>query len=493
MKKYDLCVIGSGPSGYAACMRALDFGKKIALVERGKVGGAGIWNGALSSKTLWELSMNYRTARSQDFGYHVYDVGITWSDVMSEMNYAMHEKFTQLKTQIDYYQRKGDINYFNAHAKLKSKNEIELRSDDGTVEIIWADNIILAVGSSPRYLPNIPIDEKTIVTSDSLMTFEDFPKSMVIVGAGVIGSEFATIFSSFGRTKVNMIDKQDKILPFEDRDLADIVASNLRNSGVNIHYGSALKRMEIIDGMVEYEIEYKDGRKEIYTVEKALVSVGRVANTVNLGLENLGIELNERGYCKDIDTQTSVPNIYAVGDFTADIALVNVGELEGRYAVERIFSTPKSMINYDNISTIMFLDPAIAGVGLNETKCRAMGIAYKVATMQFKFVNRAIAMRRTEGFFKILVTDDDEMQIIGMRALGKHASSTIAIIALMIDKKISISELAELIHPHPSINEGIQECARMLCGKSIIKPEVFNIDLICYRVSTDGRIENLTN
>jgi dihydrolipoyl dehydrogenase len=493
MKKYDLCVIGSGPSGYAAVMRAMDFGKKTALIERERVGGAGIWNGALSSKTLWELSMNYRTANSQHFGYHVYDLGISWSDVMSEMNYAMHEKFTQLKTQIDYFLRKDELNYYSAHAKLISKNEIKLTNADGTSEIIWAENIILAVGSSPRYLPSIPIDEKIIVTSDSLMSFEDFPKSMVIVGAGVIGSEFATIFSGFGRTKVNIIDKQDKILPFEDRDLADIVAGNLRNNGVTIHYGSALRRMEIIDNMVEYEIEYADGRKEIYTVEKALVSVGRVANTDNLGLQEIGVELNERGYCKDIDTQTSVPNIYAVGDFTADIALVNVGELEGRYAVERIFSTPKSMINYDNISTIMFLDPAIAGVGLNETKCRTMNIPYKVATMQYKFVNRAIAMRRTEGFFKILVTDDEEMQIIGMRALGRHASSTIAIIALMIDKKISISELAELIHPHPSINEGIQECARMLCGKSIIKPEVFNMDLKCYRVSAEGRIDNLTN
>lgn len=487
MKKFDLCIIGGGPSGYAAAMRAMDFGKRTAIIERERIGGAGIWNGALSSKTLWELSVNYTISQSQGMGFRVYDSELIFGEVISQMNQAVHEKYTQLKTQIDYFQRQGLIEFFNGHGKLKTKNEIEVSFKDNHSELIWADNTILAIGSRPRYVPNIEIDEKVIMSSDGISSLEDFPETMVILGAGVIGSEFATIFSNFGKTKVNIIDKQDKILPFEDRDLANIVAANLQRNGVTIHHGSNLERMEIIDGRVEYEISI-DGRTEIYNVDKALISVGRVPNIENLGLEDVGIKINERGYCIDDDTQTCVENIYAVGDFTADIALVNVGELEGRYAVERIFGNPKKKINYDNISTIMFLNPAIAGVGYNETTCRQMKIPYKVATMHFKYVNRAIAMRKTEGLFKILVTDDETMNVLGMRACGKHASSTIESIALLIDKNLSIHELAELIHPHPSITEGIQECARMLCGKSIIKAEIFNMDLKCYRVSADGRM-----
>lgn len=491
MKKFDLCVIGGGPSGYAAAMRAMDYGKRTAIIERGLLGGAGIWNGALSSKTLWELSVNYTISQAQGMGYRVYDSELIFSEVMSQMNQAVHEKYTQLKTQIDYYQRRGLIEFFKGHGKLKTKNEIEINFKDNHSELIWADNTILAIGSRPRYIPNIEIDEKIIISSDGISSLDHFPDSMVILGAGVIGSEFATIFSNFGKTKVYIIDKQDKILPFEDRDLADIVSANLQKNGVTIHQGSNLERMEIVDGRVEYEISI-DGRREIYNVDKALISVGRIPNIENLGLEEVGIKINERGYCIDDDTQTCVDNIYAVGDFTADIALVNVGELEGRYAVEKMFDTPKRKINYDNISTIMFLNPAIAGVGFNETRCRQMKIPYKVATMHFKYVNRAIAMRKTEGLFKILVTDDDKMNVLGMRACGKHASSTIESIALLIDQGLSIKDLAEIIHPHPSITEGIQECARMLCGKSIIKPEIFNMDLKCYRVSEDGRMSPIT-
>lgn len=490
MKKFDLCVIGAGPSGYAAAMRAMDFGKRVAIIERSRIGGAGIWDGALSSKTMWELSINYKATQQHQLGYHVYDSDVSFPEVISEVNQAIHEKFTQLKSQIDYFQRRGMLELFQGHGKLRTKNEISIDLPNGSSELIWAENTVLAIGSRPRYLPTIPIDEEIILTSDGVSNLRDFPKSMVVLGAGVIGSEFATIFSNFGKTKVYLIDKADRILPFEDRDLTDIVSHNLQANGVTIHYGSRLERMEIIDGEVEYEISV-NGRKEIYRVEKALVSVGRVPNIENLGLEDVGIDLTDRGNCMDEDTQTCVPNIYAVGDFTADINLVNVGELEGRHAVEKMYDEGTKELQYDNISTIMFLNPAIAGVGLNEIQARQKGIPYKVASMHYKYINRAVAMRRTDGIFKILVTDDDDMKVLGMRACGKHASSTIEAIALLIAKDLSIKELAEIIHPHPSITEGLQECARMLMGKSIIKPEIFNMDLKCYRVDKSGRMHNL--
>tara|TARA_B110000046_G_scaffold124600_1_gene131057 strand:- start:14747 stop:15844 length:1098 start_codon:yes stop_codon:yes gene_type:complete len=352
------------------------------------------------------------------------------------------------------------------------------------------DNVVMAVGSRPRNLPSFPIDEKIVVTSDGIGSFDDFPKSIVIMGAGVIGCEFATIFSNFGKTKVFLIDKADRILPFEDEDIASMVSNNLVEQGVTIHKNSSLKKMEIVNGQVEYTLEYTDGREEIHMVEKALVSIGRVSNVENLGLEEVGMKLDSRGFALDDETQTSLDNIYAVGDFTADIALVNIAEMEGRYAVERMYDAIDAPMSYDNISTIMFLNPEVAGVGKNESQCRKEGINYKMALMDYRFVNRAIAKRRCQGFFKLIVTDDDEMKIIGLRAVGDQASTTIESVALLIALKKGVRELANIIYPHPAITEGLQECARMLLGKSIVKPQVFNRQLKCYRFK-DGRIEDL--
>ncbi|MCB0484498.1 MAG: NAD(P)/FAD-dependent oxidoreductase, partial [Flavobacteriales bacterium] len=315
--------------------------------------------------------------------------------------------------------------------------------------------------------------------------------SIVILGAGVIGCEFATIFSNFGRTKVFLIDKADRILPFEDEDVANLVARNLEDNGVTVHRGSSLKSMRLVNNQVEYTLTYDDGHEEIYTVEKALISVGRIPNVENLGLKEIGMDLDKRGFVVDDETQTSISNIYAVGDLTADIALVNIAEMEGRYAVERMFDSIDAPMSYNNISTIMFLNPEVAGVGMNESQCRKDGLAYKMSLMEYKYVNRAIAKRKSQGFFKLIVTDDEEMKILGMRAVGDQASSTIESVALLIVMQGGVRDLANLIFPHPAITEGLQECARMLLGKSIIKPRAFNRHLKCYRYTKEGRVEDL--
>ncbi len=491
MKHYDLCIIGAGPSGFAAAMRAIDFGKKVCLIERKKIGGAGIFNGALSSKTMWELSQNYQTMKSSKFGYYVYDSHLSYSAVVHETRNAVNERFQQLKSQIDYFVNSKQLDFYKGSASMVSSTEIKIISDDEPVLNIKADHTILAIGSRPRYLPEIPIDEKIIYTSDGVLSMDQYPESIVILGAGVIGCEFATIFSNFERTKVFLIDKAPQILPFEDPDISGMVATNLTKKGVHIHKQARLESMVIEDGKVKYTLAFDDGTKEIRFVEKALISVGRVPNFENLGLKEIGMELNKAGYCIDTETQTSIPNIYAVGDFTADIALVNIAELEGRHAVELMFNPDPPTLNYDNISTIMFLNPEVASVGLNETQAKKRGLSYKVAKLSYDYINRAIAMRQKEGFIKLIVTDDDEMTILGMRVLGTHASSTIEAIALLISMKKSVRVLAELIHAHPSIPEGIQECARMLMGNSITKPEVFTNGLTCYVVKADGTIKNI--
>jgi len=280
-----------------------------------------------------------------------------------------------------------------------------------------------------------------------------------------------------------LIDRADKILPFEDDDVTDLISKNFEKHGVTIHHNSILKRMEIKKGKVEYEIEYIDGKTETITVDKALLSVGREPNIEELNIEAAGVSMSKRGvHIGDYDTLTTQSNIYAAGDVTGRIPLVNVGELEARHAVAKMFADYSvKPINYENVSTIMFLNPAVSSVGTNEKRLRESNTPYRVAIVDYSMIARAISMGKPQGFFKLIVTDDDEMKVLGMRAVGHHASTAIQSVALLIYMHKGISELAHMIHPHPSIVEGIQEAARMLLGKSIYKSAVFKDKLKCYR------------
>lgn len=477
MEHFDLIVIGGGPSGYAGAMRALDFGKKVLLIERKKIGGAGVYDGVLTSKTLWEYSMKVSAIREM-----IPDYKVNFHEMEKTVNEAVFERKTQMTVHSQLLQNTTHRLFFYEKGKafLVDKNTVQVTKDDGTVKKFTTENILIATGSRPRIPGNIMVDEKTIITSDGIKNLKEIPKSIVVLGAGVIGCEFATIFSNIGQTKVYLIDKADRILPFEDQDVAKVISDSFTAHGATIHSGSSLKRMEIKNGAVEYELEYKDGKKEIINVEKALVSIGRVANVENIGLENVGIRLNERGSIWDDDTQTNISNIYVAGDATTEIALVNVGEREARHAVVRMFGPTIKPLTYKNISTIMFLNPEVAAVGMNEQELVAKNIPHKVVKLDYSINARAIAMRKTKGFFKIIVTNDNGMRILGMRVVGEHASSAIQGVAYLIHTNQGIRELAEMMHPHPSIIEGVQECLRMLLNKSIYKPYIFNDRLKCY-------------
>jgi dihydrolipoamide dehydrogenase len=484
MEKYDLCVIGAGPAGYAAAMRAIDFGKKVLLVEKDKVGGAGIYGGALASKTLWELSQKVYTVNETIYERDHKKFEITWEEVKRVEQEAIFERKFQYSCHIKLLQTETMSKLFSFErgaASFVDKHHIKI-DKQGESKTIYAENTLIAVGSKPRHLPNIKVDEKVIMTSDGIHQVEDFPKSLVIVGAGVIGCEYATIFSNFGKTRVHIIDRADRILPFEDEDISGLVASNFKKNGVVIHHNSQLERLEEKDGEVEYELSYPDGRREVIRVEKALLAVGRVINKDGLNLENAGVQMSKRGvHIGDEDTKTNIDNIYVAGDASGRIALVNMGELEARHAVEKMFGGKAEPLSYDNVSTIMFLQPEVAAVGMNEKACLEKGLDFKVVKMDYSCIARAIAMRKTQGFFKIIVTNDKDMKILGMRAIGEHASSAIQAVALLIKMGKGIEELAELIHPHPSIIEGIQECARMLLNKSVFKSSVFKDKLKCYK------------
>jgi dihydrolipoamide dehydrogenase len=483
-ERFDVCVLGAGPGGYAAAMRAHDLGKRVLLIERARVGGAGIHDGALSSKTMWHLSNDYQCATRSDRGYVAGSVELSYSAVMSTVRAAVSERREELVRQLAHLATRnaagGVVVFVHGMAAFVSPHAVEVSdgSREGRVARFEADNFVVATGSRPRVPSGVAVDGERVLTSDHIERIEDFPKSLVIVGAGVVGCEYATIFANFGRTKISILDRQSRILPFEDEDIAEAIARNFTSQGVRVHGASCLESLRVVDGLVEYVISYSNGQHETFRAERALVSVGRVPNTDALGLDRAGVEVGNGGGLVVTDTRTSTPHIYAVGDVSLDVALVNVAELEGRHAVERMFGLEPRPINYDALSAIMFLKPEVASVGLNELQAKKQGIPYRVAVLSNRLVNRNIAMRATGGFVKLLATRDTRAKILGLRVVGPQASSAIQGIAFLIDQGKHVDDIDRCMHPHPAITEGVQECARILLGRSIHKREAFGPDLL---------------
>ena len=474
--KYDVCVIGSGPAGFAAAMRSYDFGNHVAIIEGGSLGGAGIMNGALSSKTLWELSTNYATAKRTDRGYRVSGIDVNYNEVKDRVCQAAKEKQYQLLSQIETFSKKPDstksISLIKGWAKFKNSQVIVVKRENEESIEVEADHFIIATGSTPREHPLLKIDKKRVINSDHISSLEKFPKTILIVGAGIVGCEFATIFANFGQTQVHLLDSQNRVIPFEDDDVSDYVNQKLSDMGV-IHHKATLRDIRTEDTYSDIILDYDDGHTEVIAANVVLVSIGRVPNTKNLGLENINVEIDSRGLLK-VDSECRVDkNIYAAGDISGNMALVNIAEMEGRFAARAIESKIEYPLSYHNISTIMFFKPEISAIGLNEKECQAKNISYKVITYQHSIISRAIAMRETDGFFKIIVTNEENPLILGMRAAGLQSAVSIIFIATIMNNHTRLNDIMKTIHPHPSVSEGIQECLRILKGKSILKPEVF--------------------
>ncbi len=477
---FDVVVIGSGPGGFAAANRATDFGKKVCLIEKSHIGGAGIINGVLTSKTMYELSMDYSVAARIDRGYRASALTVDYTKVRNTVLEAAREKQYQMRSQIETFanvSQKSTISLITGYARFKDQQTIEV-NDNGKLLTIKGSHFIIATGAQPRKLPGIKIDGRRIITSDNILSLSKFPERMLIIGSGIIGCEFATIFSNFNQTQVHLLDRSNRVLPYEDDDVSQFVSDNLEKNGVTVHHTAQLRCIREHPGHLEVVLDYDAGNSKVIEVDVALVAIGRVPNTQNLGLENIGVTPDERGVIPTDDmgcvkNTKGLDNIYAVGDITFQAQLYSVAEFQGRLAVEAIMKNICYQPDYSNMSTLMFFKPEVAAVGANEKQLQEQNIGYKMVFYSNSLINRAIAMRNTHGFVKILVSNDEEQRILGMRAAGPQASSYIVAVAHLINQGNSVSEVLRVFYPHPSITEGIQESMRALASKSIYKPVAF--------------------
>jgi dihydrolipoamide dehydrogenase len=477
---FDVVVIGSGPAGFAAANRAADFNKKVCLIEKSHIGGTGIINGVLTSKTMYELSMDYSVASRIDRGYRASGLSVDYNLVRNTVLEAAREKQYQMRSQIETFanlSQEGTISLITGMAKFKDAHTVEV-NDQGELITIKGEHFIIATGAHPRKLPGVQIDGKRIITSDNILSLSRFPGRMLIIGSGIIGCEFATIFSNFNQTQVHLLDRSNRVLPYEDDEVSEFVSQNLEADGVTVHHTAQLRCIREHPDHLEVVLDYDAGNSKVIEVDVALVAIGREPNTQDIGLELLGIIPDKRGLIPVDDygcaqNTQGYSNIYAVGDITGQAQLYSVAEFQGRLAVEAIMKNICYHPDYSNMSTLMFFKPEVAAVGANEKTLQEKNIGYKSVYYSNSLINRAIAMRNTHGFVKILVSNDDKQRILGMRAAGPQASSFIVAIAHLINQGNSVSEVLRVFYPHPSITEGIQESMRALAHKSIYKPVAF--------------------
>ncbi len=488
--RFDLCVIGCGPAGFAAAMRALDAGKHACIIEGGEIGGTGVMWGAMASKTMWELAKDYSVAAKVDRGYRASGLTADYRAVRNSVLQAVKEKQYQMLSQIETFSPrrwsgKGSISYIRGWGAFQSGDTVAVRLVDGGTETVSADFFLIATGSRPRAFPGIETDGVRVLNSDHVLNLTAFPRRLMIIGAGIIGCEYSAIFSNFGQTKVFLADHAERIIPYEDDDISDFVSTHLRANDVTIFQTANLKQIVKRPDHLEVVLDFADGRSEVVEVDTVLISIGRTPNIENLNLESVGINPNEQGVLQTDENCCVTRNVYACGDVTHHPNLVNLAEMEGRYAVKHMYGFAHHSLNYDNMSTVMFFRPAVAAVGLNEKGCRRRNIAYRVASYGNALVSRAIAMRATDGFSKIIVSDDKEQRLLGMRAAGPMASNNIMTIALLMDHAPNLADALKTVHPHPTMSEGIQECLRVLLDKSVFKEKAFP-DLVKVRTWAPG-------
>lgn len=477
-ERYDLCVLGCGAGGFSGAMRAFDFGKHVCIVEGGEIGGTAVKWGALASKTMWELAKDYAIAATVDRGYRADGLTVDYQAVRGTVIRAVKEKQAHMLRQIETFSPErwngpGSLTLKCGWGSMISMNKAEVRYPDGRREEIAAQYFLIATGSKPRNFPGIEADQERIINSDDMLRLKEFPRRLMIIGAGITGCEYATIFSNFGQTKVYLVDHASCILPFEDMDISEFVRANLVKNGVDIFHSARLRTIIKRSDHLEVILDLSDGKSASVQVDTAFISIGRQPNLGYLNLAKIGIQADAQGYLNTDENCCVRDNIYAGGDVTHLPNLVNIAETEGRYAVKHMFGFKRWPLNYRNMSTIMFFYPAVAAVGLNEKGCRKKSIPYRVAHYSNALLSRAIAMRNLNGFVKIIVSDDADPKMLGMRAAGPQVSSTIMSIALLMDQDGGMKDVLKSVYPHPTMSEAIQECLRLLLGKSTYKPEAF--------------------
>lgn len=468
-EEYDLVILGGGTGGYVAAIRASQLGLKTALVEKGKLGGTCLHKGCIPSKALLRSAEVYATAkRSEEFGVIANDVTVNFSKVQerkSKIVDRLHKGVEHLMKQgkIDIFEGTGRILGPSIFSPMPGTISVEMNSGEDNAMLL-PKNVIVATGSRPRSLPSLEIGGN-VMTSDEALGMDAIPASIIIVGGGVIGIEWASMLSDFG-ADVTVIEYADRIIPTEDKEISKEMQRLMKKKGVKIVTNAKVLPETLHQGeTVVISAEVKGEQKE-FKAEKLLVSVGRQANVEGIGLENTEIQV-EKGYIVTNEFfQTKESHIYAIGDVIGGLQLAHVASHEGIVAVEHIAGQNPSPIDYSLVSKCIYSAPEAASVGYTEDEAKEKGFKVKAGKFAFRAIGKALVYGESDGFVKI-IADEDTNDILGVHMIGPHVTDMISEAGLARVLDATPWEVAHTIHPHPTLSEAIGEAALAVEGKAI--------------------------
>lgn len=459
MEEYEAIVIGGGPGGYVAGIRLGQLGVKTLLVERDVLGGECLNRGCIPSKALIHGVEIYWEAKKTPW-IRSEELDVDWSSLQNFR--ASVSK--QLREGVRYLLQGNGVKILEGTAHLRSGNIVEVEVKDGGKKSFKAENIVIASGAEHISLPSIPFDGKRVVSSSQALELPEIPKTLLVVGGGVAGLEIGTVYAKLG-TKLIIVELMDQLLPGIEKDLVSFVQRTLKSLGAEIHLSSKVVSSKVEGDKVVAEVEGKDGS---FTVEAdyAMVSVGKRASTKALGVEELGVEVDKRGFIQvDEYASTNVDGVYAVGDVTGPPFLAHKASAQGIVAAENI-AGKETIIDYGSIPSAIFTDPEIAMVGLTRGEAKEKGIKVKVGRFSFTALGRAIAERKQQGFVRV-VADEETGRVLGVQMVGAHVSELIGEAAIAVRNKLTVEQFAKAIRPHPTYSEAVMEAAEAALWKPI--------------------------
>jgi len=465
MPHYDVTVIGSGPGGYVAAIRCAQLGLKTALVERyPTLGGTCLNVGCIPSKALLDSTEHFHTAQA-DFAKHGIEVsglGVNWEQMRSRKD----EVVSQTCAGVKYLMDKNQITVVHGHGRFRDANTVEVVKDDGSTEVLETTHTIIATGSKPSSLPGVEIDKQRIITSTEALQLPEIPKTMVVIGGGIIGLELGSVYARLG-TKVQVVEYLDRLIPGMDFTLAKEIQRCLKKLGIEFKLSHAVQSATVQDEQVAVQAKNKKGEEVTFAGDYCLVAVGRRPYTDGLQLENAGLSTDERGRIPvDDHLQTSAAGIYAIGDVVRGAMLAHKAEEEGVFVAERIVGQ-KPHINYRNIPGVLYTWPEVAGVGWTEDELQEQSRPCRVGTFPFKALGRARAAMETDGLVKVIV-DSDTDEILGIHMVGARIADLIAEAVVALEYRASAEDLARMSHAHPTFAEAVKEAALDATGKRAI-------------------------
>jgi dihydrolipoamide dehydrogenase len=458
MARYDLTIIGAGPGGYVAAIRAAQLGLKTALIEKDRVGGLCLNWGCVPSKALlWNAEVLHLFQRADEFG-------VTTRGLRFDLGKAMDRSRQVVERTVkgvEFLLKRNKVDLISGAGRLHSPHEVEVAPDGQSVE---ADHVIVATGAHPRSIPGVEIDGKVVITSREALELREVPESIAIVGGGPIGVEFAYLFRAYG-SQVTIIEMLDRLLPAEDEEISQRLEHALDQQGIRSLTSARVQGVRLAEGGAAIQVSV-GGREEEVQASRVLMGVGMAASTEALGLDGLGIAL-EKGFVQiDERMQTSVPGVYAIGDVTGKLMLAHVASAQGVAAVEGIAGLEPPAVDYVKMPRATFCQPQVASIGLTEAQARERGHSVKIGRYPFRANAKAVALGQIEGVVK-LVVDADQGDLLGCHMVGPDVTELLAEASLGTLMETTAREVGLTVHAHPTLSEAFKEAALGAYGQAI--------------------------